>query len=246
MQYKELSMPDETPLTPPSTQPPTSQQIVPTSTTHSDINSLESLIAEAERHTTSPVERKAKPCGHLGETPSSTPYKICPTCLWPFCEACGSLLDPTYCHLCLNEPDAELKEQPLIDRHGDRHEGRLLVHAEGSVYTPPRFATLTKTISEMSDPELADYITHYKNLIIQAEKALDFRRIVLGASQLESNQREDAKRRRLRADKTKFAIKMPAGIDTKTGKQKTVSVSSVKILEMLKMLEALKKNKTKV
>jgi len=162
----------------------------------------------------------------------------CPTCDLPFCPDCASPLDPTYCKLCLPEPDAELKVLPLIDSDGEAHEGRLLVPAKGSVYTPLRFATLTKCISDMSDDELEAYIQRYKDLIIQAEKALDFRRVVLGASQLEQGQRTDAKRRKLRADKTKYQIKTVT-VDPKSGQKKTATTSVASATQMSKMMEAL-------
>jgi hypothetical protein len=218
--------------------PDESQKITPASPSDS---TFESLIAEAEGNVVVPVTRQERPCSHGGSANINV-FHVCPTCKWPFCDVCGSALDPTYCHRCLNEPDAVLKELPLVDADGERREGRLLVPAPDSVYSPPRFMTLTKTISEMTKSELEDYVDQYKNLVIQAEKALDFRRIVLGTAQLEVNQREDAEKRRLRADKTKYPIKT-VSVNPKTGKPKTSTASMVQLLEMMKALQALKKSK---
>jgi hypothetical protein len=222
-----------------------------------DGNDLEKLVAEAEVKADAdittvelaraasavnvPIAHQPKPCIHTDTLLNA----VCPLCKWPFCVECASLLDPTYCHLCLNESDAELKELPLIDSNGEQHDGRRLVPADDSIYTPLRFMTLTHSISEMSDHELEDYIQHYKDLVHQAEKALDFRRIVLSTSQLESSQRQDIKRRKLRSDKSRYPIKTVT-VDTKTGKTKTTTTASAtKLLDVMKMLEVLANAKAK-
>lgn len=206
-------------------------------------NDLESLVAEAEQQAALPVIDHPRPCPHTFD--ESTHLK-CPTCLWSFCTLCASSLDPRYCHLCLSEPAAELLDLPLIDRDGISHDGRVLSPAPGATFFSPRLDlpcnTLLKTISQMSDSEVDDYVTQYKDLVRQAERALDFRRVVLGASQLEQSQRKDITQRKLRSDKTKYVVKTIT-MDTRTGKQVTKTASAQKLGDMLKMLEALQKLK---
>lgn len=207
---------------------------------------LAHLIAEAEQQANVPVIDHPKPCSHLlgllnkdanpGEFLDNA--KRCPTCLWSFCEDCASTLDPRYCRLCLSEPSANLIETPLKDTDGVTHEGRVLTPAPTAVFFQPRFGTLAKTISDMSQRELEDYIQQYKELVRQAERALDFRRVVLGASQLEHSQRADSERRKLQADKTKYPVRT-VSIDKTTGKQVKKTASTVDLLGMLKALEAL-------
>jgi hypothetical protein len=52
--------------------------------------------------------------------------------------------------------------------------------------------------------ELEGFVQRYKDLIRQAEKSLDFRRVMHGAGSVELAQRKDAERRKLRAYKVKL------------------------------------------
>lgn len=180
-------------------------------------------------------------CSHDGTTPPEREH--CATCHRLMCAMCWSILDPRYCRACLSEPDAELRSEPLIDSEGHTVEnGRKLTPAPTATYFQPRFGTLAKTISEMSDQELMDYIKQYTELVRQAERALDFRRVVLGSSQLELTQRKDAQQRKLRSDKTKYPIRTVT-IDKATGKQVSKTASAAALGNMLQMLEALQKLK---
>lgn len=202
---------------------------------------LERLVAEAEGAAQAPVtDNKKKPCVHI-DTKSinqvvfdaaAWPRK-CPTCLEWFCELCSSTLDPKYCRLCLSEADAALVEEPLKDEEGVVHTGRVMHPDPNAKFFQPRFGTLCKTLSEMTSGELTSFVDYYKDLVKQAEKALDFRRIVLGAAQLESTERDARERRRLRT------------LKTPTPKTLTVSKTNGKpvkapAMDLLKMLEALK------
>jgi hypothetical protein len=91
----------------------------------------------------------------------------------------------------------------------------------------------------MSDYELESHIDYYKDLVRQAEKALDFRRVVLGSSQLESEQRKAIKRRHLAADKTVYPIKT-VSLDKTTGKQVKKTASLADMTAMLAALNKLK------
>jgi hypothetical protein len=186
-----------------------------------------------------------RPCSHVdGKYNSGGDNDVhkCPTCLWDFCPECASILDPRYCRLCLREPDAELRIEPLIDADGHVVEGRHLTPLPTATFFQPRFGTLAKTISEMTDGELESYVKQYTELVRQAEKALDFRRVVLGSSQMELTQRGDIRRRKLRQDKTKYPVKTVT-IDKTTGKQVTKTAGAAALGNMLQMLEALQKLK---
>lgn len=179
-----------------------------------------------------------RPCEHGS---SAKNLKICRICFWPYCEECASILDPSFCKLCLNEPLAELVELPLKDAEGVTHEGRELKPAPTATFFQPRFGTLAKSVSEMSDFELDAHIDQYKELVRQGEKALDFRRVVLGSMQVESAQRGDARRRQLRSDKTKYPVRTVA--ISKDGQKKISTASMTQMLEMLKALDKLQKDK---
>jgi hypothetical protein len=91
----------------------------------------------------------------------------------------------------------------------------------------------------MTVPELEDYIKRYKDLIKQAETALDFRRVVLSSSQLELDQRKAAERRRLQSDKTKYPVRTIT-MDKKTGKPKVANANTAQLMQMMQALAALK------
>ena len=194
---------------------------------------LEAEIAEPEAFTTTdsvltPPTTMSMTCAKCG----GATHHTCPTCHGPVCALCASPLDPNYCRLCLDEPGAELTASPLKSRDDDGvvHQGRLL--------TPgPTFGTMCKRIADMSDYELDAHVGHYKDLIHQAEISLDFRRVVLGAGQLEQAQRGDAKRRALRG------IKMPtqtkAAKAVAGGTPKSARAAKPPLLDMMKALEML-------
>lgn len=224
-------MPDETPQQPPQTSVDTpATQATPTD----GLSELERLVAEAEQAATVPVTDHPKPCEHI-QVMSGIVYTKCPTCLWMFCDLCASVLDPKYCRLCLPVAEGEFKTDPLIDEDGVTHEGRVMHMDPNSRFFQPRFGTLARCIADMRDNDLEEYIKYYQDLVHQAERALDFRRVVLGSAQLESSQRADTRRRQLRADKTKFPVKILTVAKDGSGKKKTASADA-----MLKMLEALK------
>jgi len=222
--------------------------VEPTAATQpeSGLSELERLMAEAEvaraqsAATPTQVEHPPIKCTHAFDDPSLLTRK-CKTCVYEYCNICASILDPAFCKTCLSEPDAELKQSPLVDEDGVVHEGRVLTPDPNARFFQPRFGTLSKTISEMSEPELEDYIKRYRDLVKQAETALDFRRVVLGSAQLELSQRQDATRRRLRADKTKYPVKTLTVNKDGAGKKKTAGVADM--LKMLEMLKQLQKNR---
>jgi hypothetical protein len=198
---------------------------------------LETLMREAERVATPSTDATPVKCSHAFDDPT-LPTTKCKTCVLQFCEDCASPLDPQYCKTCLHEKDAELKELPLHNDEGINVPGRVLTPDPASRFYQPRFGTLAKTISEMSIQELENYIKYYQDLVRQAEKALDFRRVVLGTSQVELEQRKSAERRKLRADKTRYAVKTVT-VNKATGKKESKGASPEDMAKMLRMLEAL-------
>lgn len=213
---------------------------------------LEALIHEAEKSAQRDPIKSTNPdrpqppdepkCEHTGTFYPER--KRCKTCGLLICPMCWSVLDPDFCRGCLNDKDAVIIEEPLKDVDGVVHEGRVLHPDPQARFFQPRFGTLAKTLIEMTDDELYKYIEDYKNLVTQAERALDFRRVVLGSAQLEQAQRMDRKRRELRADKTKYPVKTLT-VD-KSGKtvKKTASLADLaKMLEALKQIDINRKKK---
>jgi len=208
---------------------------------------LEQLISEAEASaqrdpisSTSPQRPQSltTACSHEMTFPSERAH--CRTCGRLICPLCWSVLDPGFCKDCLSDKDTALVQEPLIDADGVQHEGRVLHPDPQARFYQPRFGTLAKTISDMTDGELETYIGRYKDLVHQAEKALDFRRIVIGSAQLEQAQRNDANRRKLRQDKTKYPVKTLT-VDSNGTKKKTASTAD--LLKMMEMLKQLQKNR---
>lgn len=230
---------------------PNVSQPQPQSTPEQEHSDLEKLISEAEasaqrdRIESTSVFKPQIPvaaCTHENTMPFER--KRCKTCGALICPLCWSILDPNFCRACLNESDAELKSQPLTDTEGVTHEGRVIQPAPNSKFFAPRFGTLAKSISEMSDLDLEAYIRSYKELVRQAEVALDFRRVVLGSSQLEQAQRSDKQRRLLRNDKTKYAVKTLT-VDKNTGKPKKQAASTADLVRMMEALRQLSENRLK-
>ena len=96
-------------------------------------------------------------------------------------------------------------------------------------------------ISKVQASEMRQVV--FCQMVVPQYVCLDFRRVVLGAARVESEQRASAKRRALRADKAKYPIKT-ISLDPKTGKQVGKTASAAKLTDMLKMLEALQKLKS--
>ncbi len=224
-----------------------------------ELDELEKLVADAE---TSPELPLVSPIADTNnkmlqitiESPQATTStdmpcakcgaptrRSCPTCHGPICDICASPLDPKYCRNCLDEPGAELHESPLkaSDDDGVVHHGRLL--------TPgPTFGTMCKRICAMTDYELGAHIGYYKDLVKQAELALDFRRVVLGAGRLEQAQRNDAKRRAIRGVKLpKTTLAAKQGSASAAGARPKAGANVAQMLKMIEALQELNKNKTK-
>lgn len=201
-------------------------------------SSLDALFAEAELVAQPTAVHSVVKCSHAHDN-LDLPTTKCRTCAFHYCEACASELDPTYCKTCLNEPSAQLISTPLVDEDGVQHDGRVITPAPTATFYQPRFGTLAKTISEMSDLELEDFVKHYKELIHQAETVLDYRRVVIGTAQMETTQRAAQKRRALAANKTQYNVKTVT-IDKSTGKPKVSKANTAQLMQMMQALAALK------
>lgn len=192
---------------------------------------IERLLADTLDLTPSTEADDAPPitvsegCKHCG-LPT---HRICGTCHGAFCDQHSSMLDPAFCIVCLNEPQAEIKvTEGITDAEGVKHQGRDL-QPTGEV-----FGTMCKRISEMSEYQLRAHVDYYKDLVRQAERTLDFRRTILGATQIELNQREDAIRRHFPKGKVKksVTISLPgsSGTNGETKSQKRERKDSTTML----------------
>src|SRR5690348_15794251 len=149
----------------------------PQAQSQTDDSSLENLFDEAEKAAREPSQTYANashskaPCDHFRQEAVNTTQIIrkCLDCGWPFCEDCASPLDPKYCKSCLPETNGNLIEEPLKDEEGVIHEGRKMTP---SPELRIRLTTTAKSLSEMNPTELRDFVSHYKELVKQAEHAL--------------------------------------------------------------------------
>lgn len=208
---------------------------------------LEKLFAEAEAKGFAKSTQNTMQCKHCQQTT----HRVCPTCKGPYCLDCASFISPEYCKLCLQEPDVKLDELPLKDEDGVTHDGRELKPSPEATFYQPRLDITVpdaegkphlQQIFEMTPYQLEGFIQKYQELVRQSEKALDFRRIMLGAAKVHKADLQDAERRRLRQDKTKYPVRT-VSIDPKTGKQVAKQVSTANLQKLVEVLAMIQKQK---
>jgi len=183
-------------------------------------------------------------CSHEGTFPHQRTF--CKQCKKLICPQCCAALDSLYCVACLSAIDLKSEAQIVTDDDGVIHNGKHIqvTPAYNTIRWIPDSKTTAKAIGEMDEAELMDFIRAYKDAVREAERALDFRRIRLGSAQLELDERREQTRRKLRADKTQYAIKT-VSVDKVTGKKVTKTANAATMMQMLQALQALKAMKTK-
>ena len=112
------------------------------------------------------------------------PALQCIKCNQDFCPDHLSMLDSEYCNNCLPLESAETVEEPLVDEEGVTHKGRHII-VTGEIYQ-----TQARAISDRTDEELEIWITHYQELVKDAEKTLEYRRIMKGILLIEKADRQ--------------------------------------------------------
>lgn len=183
-------------------------------------------------------------------TPCTQPIEgICPSCHEPFCKIHSAEIDPAYCIDCLTAAKVQIDRAPLIDAEGVTHNG-VQITVSG-----PVFKTSAQRISEMDDDQLAIHIDEVKTRIKHWEVALQYARIDLSMAELESEERQEKLRRKLRGVKvsaTGTKIGAAAGNGSKPKLDpiqmlaKSMGVPPERAMEFFKALsEASKKNKEK-
>jgi hypothetical protein len=160
---------------------------------------------------------------------------VCRDCHNGFCSVHQNDLDESLCQEC-SPSDEDLQkssvvETTLIDRNGFRHRGRDL-HPVGENYQKRGMA-----IHEMSSSDLNEHIQKYKIMVKEAEILLEHRRIELSMSQLESLERDEAERRRIRSMK---GIKTQSTTGVKIG-GKNMGKISTKDASVGSLVDKLKK-----
>ena len=123
----------------------------------------------------------------------------CIKCGASFCPDHLSPLDEEYCINCLTMKSAETRDEPLVDEEGVTHKGRHII-VTGEIYQ-----TQARAISDRTDEELEIWITHYQELVRDAEKTLEYRRIMKGILLIERADRQST------ASKILARIRIPAG-----------------------------------
>lgn len=154
--------------------------------------------------------------------------KVCIVCNQPFCSGHASKVDPEFCADCLKPEDASLNRQPLVDDDGVEHKG---AHVEesglGKAYKP-----MMQRISEMTEDQLLGHIQHYKVLVKEAERVLDYRKIALSAAELQLGDLQAIQRRKkssgYKVQKSPTGIGFAASTpSTKKSEDKVTKLASV-------------------
>jgi hypothetical protein len=118
--------------------------------------------------------------------------ELCKSCQRPFCPKHRSEMDKSLCIECLNTSNLIVESKELIDPEGVHKNGRTIV-LSGEAWMRSR-----ELISNMTDVELEAKIKAYQEAVWEAEKVLDYRRIMLGQAQHEGAERYSKKLSRLR------------------------------------------------
>ena len=192
-----------------------------------------------------PLLNQPAECDHAGSDIHSRRW--CKQCKHMICQFCWSVLDSNYCQDCMRSADLKIEEKVLVDDEGVTHHGRLLTPLGqfNDLRWIPNGKTTAKALSEMSMPELEEYVSAYKQAVYEAERAVDIRRIKLSSGLMELDERRAQERRRLRADKTQYPVKTVT-LNPKTGKRVAKQASTQQTINMLDMLKAMQALKAKV
>lgn len=116
----------------------------------------------------------------------------CRICGNLYCENHASEAEPTFCKNCTATPKLEITEKPLIDEDGVQHNGREISIKGETWYSQCRI------ISELSEVELPQWVDKYRMMLHDAERAKEYRQIMLSALELEQADRAHTKARALR------------------------------------------------
>ena len=123
---------------------------------------------------------------------SDSNYIICEICRSPVCDHHISDADPNVCVGCFNDNALATQERPLVDDEGVTHKGRV-IQPLGITYK-----TLMQRLVDYTEDELIIHIHSVKHQIEEAQRILDYRRLDMSASSVELEDRQVAKRRKLR------------------------------------------------
>lgn len=119
----------------------------------------------------------------------------CEACHEPLCERHQSDTDKSLCVGCAACVIKDTKCEPLVDDEGVTHTpGHRTVPAQDGL----TYRTLMRRICDMDDYQLEDHIKHVQSKIKEIETMLDYRRVDLASSQCEIEDRNTAKRKKLR------------------------------------------------
>jgi hypothetical protein len=146
----------------------------------------------------------------------------CRMCGNSYCETHASKAEPTFCESCTATPKLEITEKPLIDEDGVLHNGR-----EISIKGETWFSQC-RIISELSEVELPKWVDKYRMMLHDAERAKEYRQIMLSALELEQADRAHTKARALRY------VKVP----TTAAKQAAAKPRRDKIQSVVELLKS--------
>lgn len=149
----------------------------------------------------------------------------CQICNRPFCINHASKEEPDdFCIECLNSVTAEMKEKPLVDDEGVKHEGREL--------TPigQFWVSSCGAIANMKDEELERFYNQYQLKVRELEALTDHYRVMKSMVSMEQAERQRSKSRSKRG----VVITTPSGqkvqVKAKNGKTAVAPVDIAKTL----------------
>jgi hypothetical protein len=108
---------------------------------------------------------------------------MCKHCGQEFCQIHRSKYNPKLCSSCATDSNMQLEVGPITESDGATHQGRQFkLIGEGW----PRAVTL---LSEMTDEELEAHINELDIRLKEAQKTLDYTRILKSAAEFDKSQR---------------------------------------------------------
>jgi len=126
-----------------------------------------------------PLEAKCFRCDKPAE-------RHCGICSNAMCGDHSSVDDPDFCLECVSPENTRINSEPLIDKEGIEHTGRhITIEGDG-------WLSSIGIIARLTDDELPRWIEKHGRLLREAEQRRDYNRIMLGALQMESEDRRIA------------------------------------------------------
>jgi len=148
---------------------------------------------------------------------------LCSMCQRPYCPEHTSPMDKNLCVECVNTSNTGITSEPLVTEDGVTKQNARKIILNGEAWMRSR-----KLIANMTDIELESYISAHQEAVYEAEKVLDYRRIMLGHAKHEGAERYN-KKLRTRSERVKLigAVAKVHNIAGSTIKDKSENITKV-------------------